>query len=210
MRKITKGQEPKELTAWKRKNPKSQQYADLSSIKRQAINQATRKEQFGLCAYCCDIINEKNSMNEHVEARALTTKTRNRELDFDNIVASCITQGRCDNAHQSKPLPLTPLMAECETELRFEKSGAVEGLTPRATEAICVLGLNSKAIIEERKRMINALIYPDTLDGLQLIEDELLTDMLNDLQHPKNGQLLPYSPVLINILRQFLAPKFGN
>ncbi len=181
MRKITKGIEPKELTVWKRKNPKSQQYSDLSPIERQAINQATRKEQFDLCAYCCDRINEKNSMNEHVEARGLPMKTRNRELDFDNIVASCTTIGRCDNAHQSQPLPLTPLMAECETELRFEKSGAVEGLTLRAIEAIRVLGLNTKAIREERKRIVDNLIFPDDLNGLQLIGDELLADMLADL-----------------------------
>jgi hypothetical protein len=120
-------------------------------------------------------------------------------------VASCITQGRCDNAHQSQALPLTPLMAECETELNFKQTGEVGGLTSRAIEAIRVLGLNSKAIIEERKRMVNTLIYPDTLDGLQLIEDELLEDFLNDFHHPIDGQLLPYSPVLINILKQFLT-----
>jgi hypothetical protein len=96
-------------------------------------------------------------------------------------------------------------MDECETELRFRASGKVEGLTPRATDSIQVLGLDTRAIREERKQMVDSLIVPDDLNGLQLIEDELLTDLLNDFQYPVNGQLLPYSPVLINILKQFLA-----
>lgn len=201
MRKITKGLEPQELTAWKRKHSNGR-YADLSDIERQAINQATCKEQFGLCAYCCKRIDSSNSMNEHVEARAIAP---NRQLDFDNIVASCTTRGRCDNTHGSQPLPLTPLMDECETELRFRASGKVEGLTKPATEAIRVLGLDTKAIREERKQMVDSLIVPDNFNGLQLVGDELLKEMLNDFQHPTNGQLLPYSPVLINILRQFLV-----
>jgi uncharacterized protein (TIGR02646 family) len=204
MRKITKGLEPVELTAWKRKNPKHKKYDDLSHIERQAINEATRSEQFGLCAYCCDMINEENSMNEHVEAQSLN---QNRTLDFNNIVASCTTRGRCDKAHQSQPLPLTPLMTECETELRFEKSGAVNGLTTRATEAIRVLGLDTKAIREERKRIILSFLFEYGLneEKLLLIGDELLADLLADFQQPKNGQLQPYSPILINILKQYLA-----
>jgi hypothetical protein len=150
------------------------------------------------------MINEENSMNEHVEAQSLNP---NRTLDFNNIVASCTTRGRCDKAHQSQPLPLTPLMTECETELRFEKSGAVNGLTTRATEAIRVLGLDTKAIREERKRIILSFLFEYGLneEKLLLIGDELLADLLADFQQPKNGQLQPYSPVLINILNQYLA-----
>jgi uncharacterized protein (TIGR02646 family) len=153
MRKITKGLEPQELTAWKRKHSNGR-YADLSDIERQAINQATRKEQFGLCAYCCKRIDSSNSMNEHVEARALAP---NRQLDFDNIIASCTTRERCDYTHGSQTLPLTPLMDECETELRFRASGKVEGITQRATDSISVLGLDTKAIREERRQRLGSV-----------------------------------------------------
>jgi uncharacterized protein (TIGR02646 family) len=208
MRKITKGLEPQELTVWNRKHPNSR-YNDLpdneeGSTVRQAIRRAAHKEQFGLCAYCCKIIDgtSKTTNNEHVIAQALDS---NRTLDFSNIVASCTTKRRCNEERKSQPLSLTPLMDECETELRFRASGKVEGLTPRATDSIQVLGLDTRAIREERKQMVDSLIVPDDLNGLQLIEDELLTDLLNDFQYPVNGQLLPYSPVLINILKQFLA-----
>jgi hypothetical protein len=47
-------------------------------------------------------------------------------------------------AHGSQPLPLTPLMPECETELRFKFSGRVEGLTERACTATGAERLNLK------------------------------------------------------------------
>lgn len=202
MRKITKGSEPSELTTWKRKNPHGQ-YTDLSHIERQAINDAARSEQFGLCAYCCKKINAQNSMNEHIESRRLVPS---RQLDFSNIVASCTTRGRCDLAHKSQPLLLTPLMAECETELKFYLSGKVKGLTPRSTDSIAILGLDGRAIREERKQMVDNLIFPDKTDELQLLGDDLLAVLIDDFQEPNgDGQLPPYSPVLVNIIRQFLA-----
>ena len=205
MRKITKikGFEPPKLTAWKRKN-KNGKYADLSDKKykdvRDAINEATCKEQFGLCAYCCKAITENNSMNEHVEAQNIA---KNRTLDFSNIVASCTTQKRCDKAHGSQPLPLTPLMDECETELKFYFSGKVEGLTDRARKSIEVLGLNSSAIREERKQMIENLLFTNTPNDVNFSDNDLIAALLN----PTNGQLQAYSPVLVNVLRQKLYSK---
>lgn len=201
MRKITKKEnfEPPELTAWKKKNPRGH-YRDLTHIERDAINEEARsKEQFGLCAYCCKAIDENNSMNEHVEARRLAP---HRSLDFDNIVASCTTSKQCDKAHGSQPLPLTPLMNECETELKFKFSGKVEGLTDRARQSIEVLGLNNDAIREERKQMIENLLFPDTPNGVDSLEDDLIDVLINDFQHLTNGQLQAYSPVLVNVLRQ--------
>jgi uncharacterized protein (TIGR02646 family) len=124
MRHIDKGPEPPELTAWKRANPKGN-YAGLSEVERQAIREACTSEQFYLCAYCCQNISglQDDTMNEHVEARRIAPQ---RSLDFGNLVASCTTPRQCDAAHGSQPLPLTPLMAECETELRFKLSGREE------------------------------------------------------------------------------------
>jgi uncharacterized protein (TIGR02646 family) len=202
VRKIIKRQEPHELTTWKRKNPHGQ-YTELSHIERRAINDATRLEQFGLCAYCCKKINAQKSHNEHIEARHLAP---NRQLDFNNIVASCNTRGRCGKAHNSHPLSLTPLMTECETELKFYLSGKVVGITERAENSIAVLGLDSRAIREERKQMVDNLIFPDKADDLQLLEDDLLTLLIDDFQQPDDkSQLLPYSPVLVNIIRQLLV-----
>ncbi|HFG1891539.1 TPA: hypothetical protein ACGF3M_001672 [Vibrio cholerae] len=188
-------------------------YPDLSELERQDIRQTCAAEQFYLCAYCCQAISGSSgdTMNEHVEAQKLAP---NRTLDFTNLVASCRTPNQCDAAHGSQPLPLTPLMLECETELRFKLSGRVEGLSESAREAISVLNLgdteqNNKALIEKRKQLIDGLIwanYGDDPVQLQLEEDEdLIRMLLDDLARPKNGRLEPFAPVLSNILRGRLA-----
>lgn len=201
MRKIIKGPEPYELTTWKHQHPVGR-YEDLTHIERQAIKCAAIREQFGLCAYCCKRIDEQNSINEHVQPRNLAPHL---QLDFGNIVTSCNTRERCDYSHKAQLLPLTPLMAECEEELEFYLSGKVSGLTQRANNAISILNLDNRAIREERKQMVDNLIFPDHADDLQLLDDELLRVLISDLQEDNNGQLPPYSPILINIIKQILT-----
>jgi uncharacterized protein (TIGR02646 family) len=215
VRKIEKGNEPVSLYEFKRDNPRGC-YEDLTRLKRpdirRDIREACAQEQLYLCAYCCQEISGTNAdtMNEHVEAQSLAP---NRTLDFSNIVASCTAPRQCDAAHRSQPLPLTPLMPECETELRFKLSGRVEGLTDRAREAIRVLNLgdteqNNKALIEKRKQLVDGLIwanYGGTPDQLRAEDEGLIRILIDDLTHPKNGRLEPFAPVLSNILRSRLT-----
>ncbi len=55
MRKINKGPEPPELTRWKKKNPHGA-YNQLTQEIRRPIREYALKEQFYLCAYCCQRI----------------------------------------------------------------------------------------------------------------------------------------------------------
>ncbi len=207
MRKINKGIEPIKLTDWKTSNPAGT-YNDLSHIERQAIRLDCLKEQFYLCAYCCQSINEHNCMNEHVEAKDIAP---HRSLDFSNIVASCKSNRQCDDAHDSQPLPLTPLIAACETELKFKISGRVEGLTQRAKESIRVLNLgdtfqNNKSLIEKRKQLSHALLFTNGIDPTKGIDDDELIEMvINDIKIPQAGKLNGFSPVVVNILEGWLA-----
>ncbi len=209
MRKIDKGTEPPALTAWKKAHP-SAPYAEITEVERQAIRNACTHEQFYLCAYCCQQISgqQKDTMNEHVEPRRIAPQ---RSLDFNNIVASCTTPKQCDAAHGSQPLPLTPLMAECETELRFKLSGRVEGLSERARETIRVLNLgdtevNNKALIEKRKRLSDALLLANGIDPSDGLDDEALIRMvIDDINQPQNGQLAPFAPVVVNMINTWLA-----
>lgn len=210
MRKISKSEEPPELTQWKRKNPKLHRYDDLDSTDegktaRQKINAQNIEDQFGLCAYCCKQIDANNSMNEHLIPR---DKDHTKELDFSNIVASCITKKQCDDAHKNQNLPLTPLMDECETELQFFVSGEIKGKTDRAKITINVLQLqDNKGLKESRKRAIDAILYAQGIppDDLPLLEDDALINLvIEDLKQPKENLLEPFSPVLINVLQQYL------
>ncbi len=144
-------------------------------------------------------------MNEHVEARAIAP---NRQLDFSNIVASCVTPNQCDHAHKSSPLPLTPLMDECETELKFYLTGRVKGLSARASETIIVLNLDSKNLRSCRKQAMDALLYSSGScpEEIELLEDELIDIILEDLKEVGEDNLLaPYSPVLANALSYIKA-----
>lgn len=208
MKKIDKGPEPASLTVFKQANPQAR-YQDLSDVERQDIRQSCSREQFYLCAYCCQAISGANqdTMNEHVVARRLAPE---RSLDFSNIVASCTTPKQCDSSHDSQDLPLTPFMPECEDEFRFKLSGRVEGVTERAREAIRVLNLgdaeeNNKGLIEKRKQLVNTLIWKDygNPELLTLEDDrELLNELINELNRPQDGKLEPFAPVLVNILTQ--------
>jgi len=203
LRKLTKSQEPKELSNWKKRNS-GKRYNDIDATVRLAVRKNNIRDQLGLCAYCCKRIDMNNSMNEHVEAKSLAHE---KELDFSNIVASCTTPRQCDRAHKAQPLPLTPLMDECETELKFYLSGMVKGLTDRAEQSIKVLNLNQKGLKACRKQVVDALLYEhgSSPKGVALLDDELISIVLDKLKIPdKDGLLSPYSPVLVNILGHYV------
>ena len=209
MRKITKGDEPAALTQWKRANPNGR-YPELTHQERNAIRRACIEEQYGLCAHCCNVITPESAHNEHVEAQRLAP---NRTVDFSNIVASCNRPNQCGDSHAHQALPLTALMNECETEVKFYLSGRVEGMSPRAITSIQVLNLGdrrekNRALFNDRRDIINALLFNSCLDGSDFtIENiDLLTILEEDLQQPdENRQLKAFSPVLINVIRQISA-----
>ncbi|MCL9802163.1 TIGR02646 family protein [Pseudomonas sp. AKS31] len=205
MRKILKGAEPASLTQWKIRNHTAT-YRDLPAEERQSVRTACITEQFGLCAYCCQSISVSAAHNEHVAAQDTFPA---RTLDFSNIVASCENRLHCGHGRKTQPLKVTPFMTECETELKFYLSGRVVGKTDRATESIKTLNLgdteeSNRGLIEKRKRMVDDLIFTGGLrpDGLE--DEELLGILLEDLLTPQAGLLQPFSPVLVNVIRQIL------
>lgn len=211
MRKITKEKnyEPQELSTWKKKN-KVHNYKKITKVERDAIKRECLTEQYFLCAYCCQRVNlDSNSssraVNEHVMPR---DKAPQLQLTFSNIVASCSTKSQCDNKHGSQIIPLTPLMKECETELKFRLNGQVEGLTQRAKDTIEILNLGDKSfknrgLIARRKKAIDAILYEfnDTLD-ISFDDEVLNKDFISSLNTEEDGMLAPFSPVLINIIKQ--------
>ncbi|XYJ11682.1 hypothetical protein ACSUZJ_06770 [Telluria sp. B2] len=208
MRRISKGIEPQHLIDWKRTHPNGT-YGDLSAEERQAIRLACAVEQNFLCGYCCDSISgsAEDTTNEHVEAQKLAPQ---RTLDFSNIIASCAAPLHCDNAHGSQALPLTPLMPECESELRYKLSGRVEGLTDRAREAIRVLNLgdteaSNKGLIEKRKQLCDSLLWTNGVNPAEgLDDDDLIRMVIDALLQPKQLRLEAFAPVLVNVMRGWL------
>ena len=209
MRRISKGAEPQALTDWKRANPHGT-YPNLAADERQAIRMACAVEQYFICGYCCDEISgfSADTTNEHVEAQRIAP---HRTVDFSNIIASCKAPHHCDRAHGSQPLPLTPLMPECESEIRYKPSGRVEGLTARAKETIRVLNLgdteaSNKGLIEKRKRMCDGLLWTNGFNPEDGLEDEdLIRILIDDLLQPRDQRLSAFAPVLANVMQSRLG-----
>ncbi len=211
MRKITKvnGVEPQSLTQWKARNPQGS-YKDLTSVERQDIRTECLKEQYYLCAYCCQSISGANNdcMNEHVEAQRLAPQ---RSLDFTNIVASCTTPNQCDDSHGSQSLSLTPFMDNCETDFEFKLSGRVAGKTQQAVDAINVLNLgdteqNNRSLIEKRKQLITSILLTNGVDSSEGLDDnELIEMVIDDITNPVNEKLETFAPVVKNILKTWVA-----
>lgn len=208
MRKITKGAEPASLTLWKRQNP-NKRYNQLNDGSvRQDIRLQALGEQFYLCGHCCQKLKSVDDChNEHVEAQDIN---QNRTLDHSNIIASCNSLRQCGNSHKAQPLPLTPFMDECETELKFKLSGRVEGLSERATKTIRVLNLgdteqNNKSLIEKRKKLVHSLLFTNGVDPDEGLEDDDLIELvINEICQPVDGKLEAFAPVTVNVLRQWI------
>lgn len=66
----------------------------------------------------------------------------------------------------------------------------------------------NRGLVGARKQLVDALIYSQSVppEDLQFEDEEFLGLLLEDLKMPDAAQCLqPFSPVLINVIRHFLA-----
>ena len=203
MRKITKTVPPPELTQWQRRN-RGKHYNELTEAERRAMRQACLDEQKGLCAFCCCSTTVDNGRNAHI----LSQKSFPRQsLNWNNLVASCMAVEHCGTYQRGKNIPLTPLMPECETELRFYISGKVKACTHRAQETIEALNLDSRVLRRKRKDALEFFVYSlefHPVDDIPTWDEELIQAFIAECGQETDGILLPYAPVLANIVHQFL------
>src|SRR5690606_14330191 len=103
MKRINKSNEPISLTNFKINNP-TLFYSNLINrhvIVRQDIRESCVKEQYFLCAYCCDRITLKSCHNEHIIPQN-SALGQNLTLDYNNIVASCKSKNHCGHKKQNQ------------------------------------------------------------------------------------------------------------
>lgn len=204
MKKIIKNNEPQELRSWKRKNPCGR-YGEIGWKIRQKIRSACISEQYGLCAFCCTPILDGTCHNAHLFSQ---DNYPHLSLDWNNIVASCNNETTCGTCQGTQVVPITPLMDECEIELIFYQSGRVKGITKRAQETIRILNLDSEKLKVRRKRAIEDFLYENgyfpPAQSIQEWDNEILNALINECRIIKNGKMIPYAPVLINICHHML------
>lgn len=153
---IKKGQEPQFLTDFKKKHPSKTYGSKEFQEYRVPLNAALRKEQKGLCAYCCSRIDGSKSHNEHVEPQHPGTFSSFRTLDYANMVASCNCPKTCGikkgNAYVKEQF-VSPLDENCENQFTYYFDGMMEG--NRYT--IDLLNLNAYRLRRARNAVMKSL-----------------------------------------------------
>lgn len=203
MRKINKKSEPQDLLDWKKRNSHGY-YKDLANTDISfAIRKACVQEQYGLCAFCCVPIDAtaSSSHNAHLQSQHHFPQ---KSLFWDNIVASCNNQDSCGKHQKEQDLPLSPLMEECEQELKFYIDGKVIGLTQRAQKAIEILNLNNEILRRRRKQCIDDFFilegYFPPMENPYSWDNEIWQAIIDGCcTLDENGRLLPFAPVLANV-----------
>lgn len=184
---------PIEVESWIAKTkPKqwnlSQEYNEGYKILREQL----RQEQYGLCCYCCQALVEKATI-EHLKNRDKHPKLT---YEYDNLLLSCQTSNQCDNAKGNQNLDLTPLMIECDTEIKINLAGELETKSERAGQAIRVLNLNNSTLCEKRKRKIDMISFTfdpnSTQTPIDIMDKDTLSLILQSLDTPVEYQEFQY------------------
>lgn len=206
MRKIDKGPSPASLVNFKVRNPNAV-YRDLSTNlnghqTRLDIRTSCVEEQYYLCAYCCNRIRLDDCHNEHIIAQDVDPRL---SLTYTNIVASCNGSDHCGASKKTSVLPITPLMADCQTEIKYYLSGDVDSNTTAGKSTISILGLNSKKLSEVRRQLVSGLIFVngEDPDKISTLENDLLDLMIQDILSPSANKLEAFAPILASILEDF-------
>jgi uncharacterized protein (TIGR02646 family) len=209
MRQIIKVIEPQSLTNFKVTFPTSK-YEDLSGGNetiRIDIRNSCLREQNYLCAYCCDRITISDSHNEHIIPQS-DVSGRNLTLDYNNIVASCQSNNHCGHKKKKQLISLTPLMPNCEVDIIYLLNGKMTHRNQNAQNTISVLNLRDRGLANKRKSVIDIVLfqYVEDLNNLALEDTEYLEMIIDEINIPSiDGKLEAFTPVIVNVLRQFLS-----
>ncbi|WP_019519319.1 retron system putative HNH endonuclease [Faucicola boevrei] len=146
---------PMEVQNWIKKNNPKEWLSDKEEEIYIILREQLRQEQNNLCCYCCQALKEYVKI-EHIKSR---DKYKKLIYKYDNLLLSCTTPKQCDNAKGNQDLLLTPLMQECDDELKINFAGELEAKTDRAKQAIEILNLNNRKLCEKRRAKIDMIKF---------------------------------------------------
>jgi uncharacterized protein (TIGR02646 family) len=223
MKFIEKGVSPEEFEAWKSSRMPTR-WHDLHSTlpnemnveivyySKDQLRTTLHQEQFGLCCYCnAAIKNEHSSPIDHLEPREGDTQTE-RIFDYNNLVLSCNGGQKentnpkvlyCDANKKSDTIDLTPLMAECETEIYFNEEGEINCSTDRATKTVSVLNLHHISLDNKRRSAIIPYLYSDVENDNP--EDILPADeIIQSFEMLQKNHHIEYWSAIVSVLKGYL------
>ena len=154
-------------------------WREVPSAQKEQILVAMIADQGGLCAYTMRRIDNNSSHVEHIKPQSRCRKElAGSDLDYTNLVA-------CFPRHDVKGQPrygarlkgkwwdndgaefVSPLAPACEQVFRFKVDGEIDAIDNRteAKTTIAVLRLDHGSLTEDRKRVIEEIIYGPTGDA---------------------------------------------
>lgn len=184
---------PCEVETWIAKSkPKqwvlSQEYYEGYKVLREQL----RQEQHGLCCYCCQALEEKATI-EHLKSRDKYPKLT---FEYTNLLLSCQTSKQCDSAKGNQELDLTPLMVECDKEIKINLAGELESKSEKAEQAITTLNLNNPTLCNKRKAKIDTISFtfdPNSNEiPIDIMDKDTLTMILQSFSDTPAYQELQY------------------
>ncbi|MCW7552860.1 TIGR02646 family protein [Endozoicomonas gorgoniicola] len=200
MRHIKKSAAPAAFNAYKGCNGATYKNFVANQPLYNEVKQQLIGDQLGQCCYCGIRVELDSTHIEHVLDQ---NKHKKLQLEFSNLLASCNggpRQEHCGHAKGSRPLPVTPLQDDCEERFVFRSNGYVASVEDDqdADTSIDVLNLNIVKLRNMRKA---------ALSGSGLFEDDLKLEDIEEYielynSADDNGQLEPFSQVVVNRLRQ--------
>ena len=220
MRRIIKSnRQPDFFREWKssfRKHTKrSATYSDIhrNHIKFIELKNTLQKEQFYLCCYCCNTLNETDCHIEHFVPQSVD---RSLQLDYHNMFVSCngyvqdistIDMESCGHRRYNwydRNLIVSPVDPECEKIFIFLHNGAIipETANDKARSMIDHFGLDSYALTKAREAAIDSALqsiglYNDSID------EEAIKEELGLNQNPDaDGKLPPFCDAVSYILKR--------
>lgn len=136
------------------KKYRTENWGEIPEVIKAPLRQQLYDEQHGVCCYCCKSLGKENTTIEHLQSR---NDYPHKCFDYHNLLLSCRTPKQCDNAKGSQELPLTPLMDECDNEIKLNLAGELEAESKRGVQSIEILNLNSRQARQHRKNLFTMM-----------------------------------------------------
>lgn len=177
-------------------------YRDVDSDLKNDIKKSCMQEQRGLCAYCYRKISLSQSNIEHVVPRNKNSKL---QLEYSNMVASCVSKNTCNQRRGNKDLPSTPF-DDSWTGVELNYSGEFSYQNSNVEESFNILNVGNENgdLVADRKKFIEGQL--NTLscyqEYLKDTEGDTLRDALETLYiDKKDGSYLKYGPFVEDLLK---------
>ncbi len=140
---------------------------NINNIRAKLRADILQNEQKSVCVYC-----EKEIPVDTFKSHIDHFKTRNLfpelTLNYENLVVSCNTYGRCANLKDSRAKVkdiyinlVNPIVENPEDFFDYLTTGEIIARNDKAEFTIDILGLNTKSLKESREQISKALVHLD-------------------------------------------------